>query len=378
MTLLRHRRRLRRRAQRADHRPRSWRSAPDRQVFVATKMGRRVDQDPPRTTTCGNFRGLDRPVAPRTSAWTRLDLVQLHCPPDARLLLATRCSTPWTRWSRTERIAAYGVSVETCDRGDDGDRPAATWRGADHPQPFRHEAAGTTYCPQRRGGRGRDHRAGSAGVGAAVRPVHPQDTVSPDDHRTYNRHGESFDRRDVLRGGLRHRRRGGREFAALVGAGPSVHPGAGGAALDHPAAGVTTVIPGARSAEQARANAAAAGVPALSATTCSRAIADLYDRRDPRAGARPLVDAAPRPLRVRHSRPPVAVRRRLRPATRVRAGRAPGRCRPARLRRTRPARSARSRRARPPRCRPTAPASRRAGSANRRRTPWGRWASPTA
>jgi aryl-alcohol dehydrogenase-like predicted oxidoreductase len=42
--------------------------------------------------------------------------------------------------------------------------------------------------------------------------------------------------------------------------------------------GVSTVIPGARNVEQARANAAAADVPELDADTL-KAIADLYDRR---------------------------------------------------------------------------------------------------
>uniref|UniRef100_UPI000AE1566F aldo/keto reductase n=1 Tax=Peterkaempfera griseoplana TaxID=66896 RepID=UPI000AE1566F len=42
--------------------------------------------------------------------------------------------------------------------------------------------------------------------------------------------------------------------------------------------GVSSVIPGARSAEQARANAAAAGSPPLPAATLD-AIRDLYDRR---------------------------------------------------------------------------------------------------
>jgi aryl-alcohol dehydrogenase-like predicted oxidoreductase len=42
--------------------------------------------------------------------------------------------------------------------------------------------------------------------------------------------------------------------------------------------GVSSVIPGARSLEQARANAAAASTPALSDETLT-AVKDLYDRR---------------------------------------------------------------------------------------------------
>jgi aryl-alcohol dehydrogenase-like predicted oxidoreductase len=46
--------------------------------------------------------------------------------------------------------------------------------------------------------------------------------------------------------------------------------------IDQP--GVTTVIPGARNVEQARANAAAADVPPLSAEQ-QAAVRELYDRR---------------------------------------------------------------------------------------------------
>ena len=51
--------------------------------------------------------------------------------------------------------------------------------------------------------------------------------------------------------------------------------------IDQP--GVTSVIPGARSVEQALANASAAELPALTADQLA-AVADLYDRR-----LRPLV-----------------------------------------------------------------------------------------
>jgi aryl-alcohol dehydrogenase-like predicted oxidoreductase len=51
--------------------------------------------------------------------------------------------------------------------------------------------------------------------------------------------------------------------------------------IDQP--GVTSVIPGARTVAQARANAAAAELPRLGETV-RRAISDLYDRR-----VRPLV-----------------------------------------------------------------------------------------
>src|SRR5919204_682625 len=84
---------------------------PDAKLTVATKMGRRVAQEP-AAYTLDNFRAwTDRS---RTNLGTdTLDLVQLHCPP-----------TPVYRTDAVfdaldalvdeRRIAAYGVSVETC------------------------------------------------------------------------------------------------------------------------------------------------------------------------------------------------------------------------------------------------------------------------
>ena len=56
--------------------------------------------------------------------------------------------------------------------------------------------------------------------------------------------------------------------------------------------GVTTVIPGARSPEQVRANAAAGSLPALPAAFLD-AVADLYDRRLRASDPSALVTSAP-------------------------------------------------------------------------------------
>jgi aryl-alcohol dehydrogenase-like predicted oxidoreductase len=102
-------------------------------------------------------------------------------------------------------------------------------------------------------------------------------TFAPDDHRSYNRHGEAFDVGETFAGvDFETGVDAAQEFAALVPAGVSPAQLALRWIVDQP--GVTTVIPGARNAEQARANAAAARVPALDADV-KAAIADIYDRR---------------------------------------------------------------------------------------------------
>jgi aryl-alcohol dehydrogenase-like predicted oxidoreductase len=66
------------------------------------------------------------------------------------------------------------------------------------------------------------------------------------------------------------------EFAAIAPAGASTAQAALRWVIQQP--GVTTVIPGARSPDQARQNAAAAALPPLTEAELG-AIEDLYDRR---------------------------------------------------------------------------------------------------
>jgi aryl-alcohol dehydrogenase-like predicted oxidoreductase len=100
-------------------------------------------------------------------------------------------------------------------------------------------------------------------------------TFGPDDHRTYNRHGEAFDVGETFSGvdygtALAAVRR----LAAYVPAGATMAQFALRWILDQP--GVSVVIPGARNPEQARANAAAAGRPPLDRGT-HRAAQEIYD-----------------------------------------------------------------------------------------------------
>jgi len=127
--------------------------------------------------------------------------------------------------------------------------------------------------------------AAAAGVGIIARvPLasgllsgrYDEDTTfAADDHRTYNRSGEAFDAGETFSGvdyrtGLEAVRR-------LL---PLTPPGASTAQfalrwiLDQP--GVSVVIPGARNAAQARANAAAAGLEPLPPSTMD-AVATVYD-----------------------------------------------------------------------------------------------------
>jgi aryl-alcohol dehydrogenase-like predicted oxidoreductase len=99
---------------------------------------------------------------------------------------------------------------------------------------------------------------------------------APDDHRAYNRHGEAFDVGETFSGvpydvGLA----AARELAAFVDPAVTLAQFALRWVIDQP--GVTTVIPGARSAQQAAANAAAASLPPLREEQLA-GVRDVYDR----------------------------------------------------------------------------------------------------
>jgi len=104
-----------------------------------------------------------------------------------------------------------------------------------------------------------------------------QTEFAPTDHRTYNRRGEAFDVGETFSGvpydiGVA----AAREVATLTPAGATTAQLALRWIIDQP--GVSTVIPGARSPEQARANAAAAALPQTSFPT-AEALRDIYDTR---------------------------------------------------------------------------------------------------
>ena len=86
-------------------------SNPGLPVTVATKMGRRVPQEP-AFYTLGNFRAwTDRSRA--NLGTDQLNLLQLYCPPTP-VFSSVAVYDALDTLVAEERIAAYGVSVETC------------------------------------------------------------------------------------------------------------------------------------------------------------------------------------------------------------------------------------------------------------------------
>ena len=242
-------------------------------ILVATKMGRRVRQDPAEFTL-DNFRTwTDRSRA--NLGMETLDLVQLHCPPTSVLSSDTVYDALDTLVAE-ERIAAYGVSVETCEEA----LTAIARPNVSSVQivlnAFRRKPLERVLPAAR-----------SAGVGIIARiplasgllsgKFRHDSVFAADDHRNYNRHGEAFDVGETFSGvdydiGIE----AAGEFGRLCPEGMTAAEMALRWVIQQP--GVTSVIPGARTIEQARANSAAAGLPPLPESTLS-AIESLYDRR---------------------------------------------------------------------------------------------------
>jgi aryl-alcohol dehydrogenase-like predicted oxidoreductase len=242
-------------------------------LFVATKMGRRVEQEA-ANYTLANFRAwTDRSLA--NLGVDRLDLVQLHCPPTA-VFASDEVFDGLDTLVAEGKIANYGVSVETVAQALTAIARPAVATVQIILNAFRRKPL-TTVLPA----------AADSGVGIIARvPLasgllsgrYTMDTVfGADDHRSFNRHGEAFDVGETFSGvDYQAGVEAAAEFAGLVPTPVTPAQAALRWVIQQP--GVTTVIPGARNVQQAKANSAAAEVPALSDATLS-AIADLYDRR---------------------------------------------------------------------------------------------------
>jgi aryl-alcohol dehydrogenase-like predicted oxidoreductase len=244
---------------------------PEVPLTVATKMGRREAQDPTNFTLPKFREWTDR--SRRNLGVDRLDLVQLHCPPTP-VFSTDAVYDALDTLVADGAIAAYGVSVETCDEALAAIARPGTATVQIIFNAFRLKPLDEVLPAAREAGVGIIARVPLAS-GLLSGRYTEQTTFGADDHRNYNRHGEAFDVGETFSGvDYEEGVRAAREFAALVPDG--VTPAQAALAWIIAQEGVTTVIPGARSPEQARANAAAAAVRLPEGFDA--AVHELYDR----------------------------------------------------------------------------------------------------
>ncbi|MAT17508.1 MAG: aldo/keto reductase [Leifsonia sp.] len=253
----------------------AWRRAnPEAAVMVATKMGRRVEQRR-ENYVLDHFRAWTERSRQNLDVDT-LDLVQLHCPP-TDVYGSDEVFDALDTLVDEKAIAAYGVSVEETSQALTAIARPNVASVQIILNAFRLKPLDEVLPA-----------AGDAGVGVIARvPLasgllsgrYTRETAfAADDHRSYNRDGSAFDVGETFSGvdyeeGLE----AAREFAELA-ASRGLEPATAALAWVAQLPGVTTVIPGARTVEQARANAAAGEVPPLGSEFMA-AVRELYDRR---------------------------------------------------------------------------------------------------
>jgi aryl-alcohol dehydrogenase-like predicted oxidoreductase len=246
----------------------------DAGVTVATKCGRRADPHVPASFTPENLRAwTDRSRA--NLGVERLDLVQLHCPPTP-VFSSTEVFDALDALVAEGNVAAYGVSVETCDEALTAIARPRVASVQIILNAFRRKPLERVLPAAREAGVGIVARVPLAS-GLLSGRYDEHTTFAEDDHRTFNRHGEAFDVGETFSGvpyevGVR----AARSLASLA---ASLEMSTAALALRWIAdqAGVSTVIPGARNATQAHANAEAGELPPLSPAT-QDAIRDIYDQ----------------------------------------------------------------------------------------------------
>jgi aryl-alcohol dehydrogenase-like predicted oxidoreductase len=243
-------------------------------IHVATKAGRRLAKQTPEGYRRENLTAwVERSL--RNLEMEAVDLLQLHCPhpqvydmPEVFGILDDLVAAGKVRY--------YGISVETVDEA---------LRGIRHPNVqtvqiifnmLRRKPAEDLF------GRALARRVGilarvPLASGLLTGKLTAASTFAPDDHRHFNREGAAFDKGETFSGvpydvGLEVVER----LRPLVPAGATLAQLALRWILMWDA--VTCAIPGAKTEEQARANAAAAGLPPLPPETMA-AVAALYDEK---------------------------------------------------------------------------------------------------
>jgi aryl-alcohol dehydrogenase-like predicted oxidoreductase len=242
------------------------------EVFVATKMGRRVAQETINYNRDNFLAWNDR--SRENLGMETLDLVQLHCPPDG-VFENDAVFDALDEMVSDSRIAAYGVSVETVAQA-----LAAIAR------PNVATIQIILNCFRLKPLEEVLPAARAAGVGIIVRvPLasgllsgryDENTTFAASDHRNFNRHGEAFDVGETFAGvpfdvGVK----AARELSQLVDDGSTLAQFALRWVIDQP--GVSTAIPGARNPEQVSQNVAAAALSPLRPAQLD-GVRDVYDR----------------------------------------------------------------------------------------------------
>ena len=196
-------------------------------LTVATKMGRRVAQEP-SAYTLDNFRKWNDRSRANLGVDT-IDLVQLHCPPTP-VYSTDAVFDALDTMVEEGRLAAYGVSVETCEEALTAIARPNVASVQIILNALRLKPLEQVLPAAQKAGVGIIARVPLAS-GLLSGKYDEHTTFGQDDHRNFNRHGESFDVGETFSGVEYEHRPPGRAQASAVRAGGDDH-GAVRAALD--------------------------------------------------------------------------------------------------------------------------------------------------
>ena len=243
-------------------------------VFVATKAGRRLPEQTPEGYSRRNLDAwVDRSL--KNLEMETVDLLQLHCPPP-QVYDMPEVFGILDDMVQAGKIRYYGVSVETVDEAR---------RGIAHPgvqtvqiifNMFRLKPAERFFDEAKAKQVGILARVPLAS-GLLAGKLSRASAFAADDHRRFNREGQAFDKGETFSGvpfetGLE----AVEELRSLVPPGATLAQLALRWILMFDA--VSCAIPGAKSPDQARANAAAADLPPIDTATLD-AVRRIYDER---------------------------------------------------------------------------------------------------
>lgn len=228
--------------------------------FVATKAGRRLDPQVASAYTGAAIEAfIDRSL--QNLGVERLDLLQLHCPPTA-VYSDPAMFDALAALKSKGKIADFGVSVETIAEAQTAIRQPGVASVQIIYNLFRQRPSEVFF-----------REAEAAGVAIIARvplasglltgKMSAQSQFAADDHRSFNRNGEAFDKGETFSGvPFDVALEAVEDLRKLVPQGAAMAAFALRWILMERA--VTVVIPGAKTPDQARANAAAADLSPLS------------------------------------------------------------------------------------------------------------------
>jgi aryl-alcohol dehydrogenase-like predicted oxidoreductase len=242
--------------------------------FVTTKAGRRASPHVAREYTAANLtQWVERSL--KNLDVEALDLLQIHCPP-FEVYYMPEVFDALDDLVRVGKVRHYGASVE---------RVEEALKALEYPNVetiqivfnlFRQRPIDRLFPETLRRNIGVLARL-PLSSGMLTGKLRPDSTFAKDDHRSFNRQGEAFDRGETFSGvdyalGLA----AVEELRPIVPQGSTLAELAIAWILEHPA--VTCAIPGARTVAQVEQNVRAAEAPPLS-PEARQAVQRVYDER---------------------------------------------------------------------------------------------------